>query len=68
MHMRPPYAGNVVNLYHFDFDGTQARDEVIVIRASQRRMRFPGRPKVLFYTDMNLYCAAGEPRSASFSQ
>ena len=68
MHMRPPYARNVVGFFYINSRATQTRDESIVIRTSQRRMCFARRAEVLLDANVNLHRPAGEPGAAAFRQ
>ena len=61
-------SGNVAGFFQCDSRDAQAREEFVIVRAPQRRVRLPRRAEVLFDADMNLHRSTREPNATAFGQ
>ena len=60
--------GNLAVFANGNSGSTQFDDEPAVVGAGERRMRFPGRTKILFHAQMNLNIAASEPETTPLGE
>jgi hypothetical protein len=66
--MAPLQSRYAVVLLHLDLRIPQSRNQSVIVKTSQRRMRLPRRTKILFDPKMNLHRPALKPASATFRQ
>lgn len=66
--MTAPHARDAVVSPDCHSRSAKMRRQSVIVAAAQRRVGFPGRTKILFHPQMDLYAAALEPAAATLRE